>query len=64
MSVDVERFKSGERTGLKSGFLAGGLVRRRRSGGVEGKEREGRTSEDEWGFGDRKKKGKQDSVFV
>ena len=22
MSVDVERFKSGERTGLKSGFLA------------------------------------------
>jgi len=64
MSVDVERFKSGERTGLKSGFLAGGLVRRRRSGGVEGKEREGRTSEDEWGFGDGKKKGKQDSVFV
>ena len=66
MSVDVERFKSGERTGLKSGFLAGGLVRRRRrSGGVEGKEGEGKTSEDEWRFKDGKKKGKQqDSVFV
>ena len=66
MSVDVERFKSGERTGLKSGFLAGGLVRRRRrrSGGVEGKGGEGKTSEDEWGFGGGKKKGKQDSVLV
>lgn len=63
MSVDVERFKSGERTGLKSGFLAGGLARRR-SGGVKGKEGEGKTSEDEWGFGGGKKKGKQDSVFV
>jgi hypothetical protein len=63
MSVDVERFKSGERTGLKSGFLAGGLMSRR-SGGAERKEREGRTSEDEWGFGIGKKKAKQDSLFA
>lgn len=44
MSVDVERFKSGGRTGLRSGFLAGGLLWRR-GGGVEGKR-----NEDEWGF--------------
>jgi hypothetical protein len=63
MSVDVERFKSGERTGLKSGFLAGGLMWRR-GGGAERKKREGRTSEDEWGFGIGKKKGKKDGVLV
>lgn len=56
MSVDVERFKKGERTRLKSGFLAGGLMWRR-SGGVE-------RGEDEWGFGIGKKKATQDSVII
>ena len=59
MSVDVERFKSGGRTGLKLGFLAGGLIWRR-SGSVE---REGGRSEDEWGFGIGKKKATQDSLL-
>jgi hypothetical protein len=53
MSVDVERFKQGERIGLICGFLAGGLI------GL-GKEREADKREeetDEWGgFGSSKKK--------
>lgn len=52
MSVDVERFKNGERVGLVLGFLAGGLI-----GSV--KERKMDKSEEEndkWGFGSSKKK--------
>lgn len=53
MSVDVKRFKKGERIGLVSGFLAGGLI-----GRVKEREAEKREEEiDEWGgFGSSKKK--------
>ena len=46
ISVDLERFKKGEKTGLRSGFLAGGLVWRT-GGETEGKKAERKSSEDE-----------------
>lgn len=63
ISVDMERFKNGERTGLKSRFLTGGLISRR-GGGVERKGREGKSSKDEWEFGIGKEKAKRDGVFI
>lgn len=53
MSVDVKRFKKGERIGLVSGFLAGGLIGRAKEREAEKREEE----IDEWGgFGSSKKK--------
>jgi hypothetical protein len=52
MSVDVEKYKSGGRTGLVFGFLAGGLIR-----SVERQENEkGERDGDEWVFDGKKKK--------
>jgi hypothetical protein len=53
MSVDVEKYKSGGRTGLVFGFLAGGLIR-----SVERQKKEKCEREDveEWAFDGKKKK--------
>jgi hypothetical protein len=52
MSVDVEKYKSGGRTGLVFGFLAGGLIRSVERQKNEKGERDG----DEWVFDGKKKK--------
>lgn len=51
MSVDVEKYKRGGRTGLVCGFLAGGLMRPCRGQ---------RAEEEEWGLSSQKKK----SLFI
>jgi hypothetical protein len=53
MSVDVEKYKSGGRTGLVFGFLAGGLIRSVERQKMERGERDG----DEWVFDGKAKKG-------
>jgi len=63
MSVDMKRFENGERTGLKSGFLAGGLISRG-GGDVERKEIEGKSSKDGWEFGMGKEKARWDGGFI
>jgi hypothetical protein len=59
MSVDVDRFKGGERQGLILGFLAGGLIRL-----VKGQKADkGREDEDEWGGLSSKSSKKKKGLF-